>query len=158
MLGPDGPQVLEFNARFGDPETQVVLPLLDGDLTALLAGAARGHVDANAVRRRPGAAVGVALVDAGYPDQVRGGGHITGLDALERTPDRFVFHAGTTRAGDGWQVGGGRAATVVACAPTLPAARTSAYDAIAGLGGEGWRFRSDVAAPGAVPAPREVRA
>jgi phosphoribosylamine--glycine ligase len=158
MLGADGASVLEFNVRFGDPETQVVLPLVDGDFAGLLAGAAAGRVDAGAVQRRAGAAVGIALVDEGYPDHVRGGGRITGLDAVEQAPGQFVFHAGTAPTPDGWQVHGGRAVTVVACADSAGTARASAYSAIASLGGEGWRFRTDVAGPGAMPAPREVRA
>jgi len=158
VLGADGPRVLEFNARFGDPETQVVVPLLEGDFGRLLTSAAAGEVEASAVRRSPGATVGVALVDEGYPDAVQAGGRITGLEALDPASGTLVFHAGTAPAPEGWQVRGGRAVTIVGCGATLVAARTSAYAAVAGLGGEGWRFRADIASAGGVPAPREVRA
>jgi phosphoribosylamine--glycine ligase len=146
MLTADGPKVVEFNCRFGDPETQVVMPLVEGDVAGLLEGAARGRLDAGAVSRGSGAAVGVALVDEGYPEAVRGTGTIGGLDALERHEDVQVFHAGTRRGSNGaWEVRGGRAATVVARAPDLARARDRAYAAIATLGGSGWRCRHDIA-------------
>lgn len=152
MLTAAGPRVVEFNARFGDPETQVVLPLVGGDFGELLAGAARGALEDGVVRREPGAAVAVALVDAGYPDAVRGGGRIGGLERLEAGADVVVFHAATRRAPDGWWVAGGRAAYVMACAGTLAAARERVYAAVDGLDGDGWRARRDVAAGAAGPA------
>jgi len=84
MLAAGEARVVEFNVRFGDPETQVVAPLLEGSLTRLLAGAARGQLDPGAVSRAPGHAVAVALSDEGYPEAVRGGGVITGLEAAAR--------------------------------------------------------------------------
>lgn len=146
MVGASGLRVLEFNARFGDPETEAVLPLVEGDLSALLAGAAAGRLDPATVSTRPGAAVSVALVDDGYPDAVRGGGRLDGLDALMAREDLLVFHAATERRQDGWWVRGGRAAFVTAWDQDLERARARAYLAIAGLGGEGWRYRRDVAA------------
>src|SRR5439155_18084395 len=82
MLTDSGPRVLEFNARFGDPETQSVLPLVEGSLATLLASAARGELEPAAVGRAAGAAVTLAIVDAGYPEAVRGGGGIRGLAGL----------------------------------------------------------------------------
>jgi len=149
MMTAAGPRVIEFNVRFGDPETQAVLPLVTGSLGALLASAARGDLAPQAVGRAPGAAVAVALVDEGYPDAVRGGGAIEGLDALAAHEGVAVFHAGTAREGGAWRVRGGRAAYVVGRAPGRDEARARAYGAIAALGGRGWRCRSDVAGVGA---------
>ena len=158
MLRGDDVRVVEFNVRFGDPEAQVVLPLLAGSLRRLLASAAAGALDAGAVRRAPGAAVAVALADEGYPDAVRGGGAIAGLDEIERPEHVVVFHAASAaEPGARWRVAGGRAAYVVGLADTVAAARTKAYDAIARLGGAGWRCRRDVAAAPAAAAAGRTR-
>jgi len=145
MIGVGGPRVVEFNVRFGDPETQVVLPLVGGSLFALLASAARGELESGAVRREPGAAVAVALVDEGYPEEVRGGGRIVGLEAIE-SDAVGVIHAGTTRRDGEWTVKGGRAAYVVAQGRNLEDARSAAYRAVDRLSGDGWRCRHDIAA------------
>jgi phosphoribosylamine--glycine ligase len=149
MLTATGPQVIEFNVRFGDPETQAILPLVGGSLAALLAGAAAGHLDPGTIARRDGVAVSVALVDRGYPEASEGG-TITGLDALMDRDDLMVFHAGTARAEHGWTIRGGRAVHVAAAAATLDQARARVYAAIDTLGGSGWRVRRDI---GALPAP-----
>lgn len=145
MLGEGDPRVVEFNARFGDPETQSILPLVEGSLGELLASAARGALEPAAIRRAPGATVTTALVDEGYPVAVHGGGVIRGLDAVE-ADDVLVFHAATRRADDAWAVTGGRAAYVTARAATLEAARDRARRAVGTLSGHGWRARSDIAA------------
>jgi len=139
-----GLRVVEFNCRFGDPETQVILPLTAGSLGTLLAGAARGAADARAVSREPGAAVAVAIVDEGYPERAPGGGTITGLDEAG-TEDVVVFHAATRRVRSEWRVAGGRAAYVCARGATREQARARTYAALARLGGAGWRHRSDIA-------------
>jgi phosphoribosylamine--glycine ligase len=144
MLTPSGPSVLELNARFGDPETQVILPLLEGSLSALLAGAARGELDRGAVRRRSGCTLTVALVDEDYPAGTRGGGRIEGLDAIERGGRGIVFHAGTTRAGNAWGVRSGRAAYVTGKGRSIEEARDTVYAEIGRLGGGGWRYRRDI--------------
>jgi phosphoribosylamine--glycine ligase len=144
--------VVEFNARFGDPETQVVLPLVEGSLSDLLAGAARGALDPHAIRRADRSAVAIALVDEGYPESARGGGVIEGLDAVAAGESRMVFHAGTRREGGSWGIAAGRAAYVVAVAPQRDEARRAAYAAIETLGGHGWRCRTDIAAAVATPA------
>lgn len=151
----DGPRasVVEFNARFGDPETQAILPLTGGAFGELLGSAARGAVDSAAVTRRPGATVAVALVDRDYPERGSGAGRIAGLDALAKTPDVHVFVAGATREGADWRVTGGRAAWVVGEGAEVATARARAYAAIGSLGGAGWRCRQDIAATGAVTTP-----
>ena len=150
MLGEAGARVVEFNARFGDPETQSILPLVDGAFGALLAGAARGALDAGAVRAGAGAAVTVALADRGYPGALEGGA-IEGLDALEDEPDLLVFHGATAREGGRWALRGGRAAYVTARGADVEEARARAYGAVARLGGTGWRCRADVARGAALP-------
>jgi phosphoribosylamine--glycine ligase len=149
MLTAAGPKALEFNVRFGDPEAEVVLPLVEGPLAAMLLAAARGRPSGGGLRRAADAAVAVALVDEGYPEAASGGGVIEGLDALERAGEVRVFHAGTAWRDGRWVVRGGRAVYVVARAASREAAREKAYAAIATLGGRGWRCRRDVAADGA---------
>ena len=142
MLTAAGPQVIEFNARFGDPETQSMLPLLEGSLSTLLGSAARGTLEPRACTRSNHATVTVALVDEGYPDAVRGGGVVEGLELAERHV--LVFHAGTRRVGDSWRVSGGRAAYLTAWASTMTAARAAMDTALAQLSGSGWRCRTDI--------------
>jgi phosphoribosylamine--glycine ligase len=158
MLTDSGPRVIEFNARFGDPETQSVLPLVGGSLGSLLASAARGALEPGAVTRTGGAAVTLALVDEGYPETLRGDGVIRGLEALapaagDATEDAaavHVFHAGTRLEHGEWRVRGGRAAYLTAVGATLEQARERVFAARARLSGPGWRSRADVAAaPGA---------
>jgi phosphoribosylamine--glycine ligase len=148
--------VVEFNARFGDPETEAVVPIRGGSLGELLRGAATGTLDPKGVELKPGATVAVALVDARYPEP-GGGGVIEGLERLEGRPDVWVFHAGTVREQDHWRVRGGRAAYVVAAAANRESARALAYEAVATLGGTGWRVRSDIGAPSGARDEAEVR-
>jgi phosphoribosylamine---glycine ligase len=145
MIGARGLNVVEFNVRFGDPETQVILPLTGGPLARLLMSAARGELDAAGMSRRPGAAVAVALVDMEYPNTSRGGGRI---ESLERAlpADAHVVYAAVTWEDGAWTVRGGRGAYVVATGVNRAAARTSVYAAIAALGGSGWRVRNDIGA------------
>ena len=149
MLTASGPKVLEFNVRFGDPETQVVLPLLSGSFARLLASAAAGTLDHSAVTASQEHAVAVALVDEGYPDAVQGGGTLEHLDAAAERHDAMVFHAGTRWDNGSWRVSGGRAAYVVAQGPSRETARERAYAAIAEIQGAGWRCRRDIAKDGA---------
>jgi phosphoribosylamine--glycine ligase len=150
MLTAAGPQVIEFNARFGDPETQSMLPLLEGSLSLLLASAERGSLEPLACTRAKSAAVTLALVDEGYPDRVQGGGVIRGLDEVERS-GVLVFHAGTRHEGTEWVVRGGRAAYLTATAPSLEAARAQVEAARARLSGSGWRCRTDIGAHLQIP-------
>jgi phosphoribosylamine--glycine ligase len=146
MCTTDGPRVVEFNCRFGDPETQVVLPLLEGSLARLLASAAAGRLEPETVERGEGAAVSVAVVDQGYPGPLGGEGTVEGLDLLMRREDLVVFHAAIAREGDTWRVAGGRALHVTARAASREQARARVYEGLGTLGGRGWRYRSDIAA------------
>jgi phosphoribosylamine--glycine ligase len=146
MLTDAGPRLLEFNARLGDPETQVVLPLLDEDLLDLLTACARGGLEGGRARTLPGAAVGVVAAAAGYPGTVRRGDAISGLDALDG--DALLFHAGTRREADGTvRTAGGRVLTVVARGETLATARERAYANLGRLHFEGMQHRGDIADP-----------
>jgi phosphoribosylamine---glycine ligase len=136
-----GPRVVEFNARFGDPETQVVLALLETPLAGLLHAAATGRLAAHPpLRWRDGAAVTVVLAAAGYPGTPRSGDLLTGADLPG------VLHAGTRRREDGAVVAsGGRVASVVGTGDTLAAARQAAYDLLARMHLDGGHFRTDIA-------------
>jgi phosphoribosylamine---glycine ligase len=144
MLDAAGPRVVEFNARFGDPETQAILPLVGGSFSTLLASAATGALDAAALEIRPGATVTVALVDEGYPERVRGGGRLERLEDAEAQAGIVVFHAGVARAENGWTLTGGRGVYVTATGEDVAAARVRAYECVARVGGAGWRCRRDV--------------
>ncbi len=146
MLTCDGPKVIEFNVRFGDPEAQVVLPLLDVDLPALLAAAAAGDLGTHVVA--PGAtgdvAVGVVLASGGYPGPVTTGVPIRGLDHAARIPGVDVFHAATARRGDEIVTAGGRVLTVVGRASTFERAIALAYEGVAQISFEGMQYRRDI--------------
>jgi len=146
MLTPTGPKVLEFNVRFGDPETQVVLPRLEGDLCALLAEAAAGAL-VTTPRFRPDPAVCVVLASEGYPEHPRTGDRIAGLAEAAAVDGVTVFHAGTADDPDGSGVvtAGGRVLGVTALGPTLDEARTRAYAGVAAISWPGMQHRGDIA-------------
>jgi phosphoribosylamine--glycine ligase len=142
----DGPYVLEFNARFGDPETQVILPRLDSDFLELCLATARGRLDTvSPPQWSAGAACGVVVASGGYPGPFTRGHEISGLDALDG--DILVLHAGTRRSPDGALVtSGGRVLTLVALGPTVAAARERVYANVSRIHFEGARWRTDIAA------------
>jgi len=146
MLTPDrGPMVIEWNCRFGDPETQSVLMRFDGDLLPWLAGVAAGRMPEGAPRARPGVALCVVLAAGGYPAKPRAGDAITGLPAAR--DDLVVFHAGTRRdggAGSPIVTAGGRVLGVTAYGADLTAARARAYGAIEEIRFDGMHFRRDI--------------
>jgi len=151
MLTSNGPRVLEFNCRFGDPETQAVLPLLEDDLLELLAAAAGGQLEGVRVECAPGAAVTVVLAAEQYPADGNRGATITGVDDA-RAAGALVFHAGTARHGQRLVTNGGRILGVTALGATVADARAAAYDAVRMIEFEGMRYRSDVAAAAAAGA------
>ncbi len=148
MLTADGPKVLEFNARFGDPETQVLLPRLKNDLLPVLEAVIDGRLDQVALAWDPRPAVCVVLASQGYPGAYETGKPIGGLASVTQ-PDVFVFHAGT-KSGPGGETltSGGRVLGVTALGDTLAAARARAYEAAACITFEGCYFRRDIAAGG----------
>lgn len=142
VLTETGPMVLEFNVRLGDPETQVVLPLMETDLVDLLEGALAGRLPEP--EWSPDAAVEVVLAAQGYPEAPVKGSPIRGLGQIPA--DVLVFHAGTRRDGGRMTVGGGRVLDLVAVAPTLAEAREQVYQAAAMVSWPGVQYRTDIAA------------
>ncbi len=142
MLTPAGPRLLEYNCRFGDPEAQVLLPLLQGDLLDLLLACTRGALDPAAVTLRPGAALGVVVASQGYPGSVISG-HPISL-AVPHDPQTFVFHSGTEVVNDSLVTTGGRVVTCVGVGDTLAEARTRAYDTLDGVSFAGAQHRRDI--------------
>ncbi|HEV3032652.1 MAG TPA: phosphoribosylamine--glycine ligase [Polyangia bacterium] len=156
MLTPDrGPMVIEWNCRFGDPETQSVLVRMEDDLYPWLEGAARGALPPGAPRWHEGAAVCVVLASAGYPGKPRTGDVITGLPPVDDHPDVLPFHAGTRRDAEGRLVtAGGRVLGVTARGKTFDEARARAYATVAAIRFNGMHFRRDIGMRG-VGAARE---
>lgn len=154
MLTPQGPMVLEFNVRFGDPEAQVILPRLGGSLYDLLHAAALGDLSGCVAPTRPGASVAVAIVDTRYPAPHSGEGLLAGTAAVAATGEAWMLFGGVKRREGGWHVLGGRAAYVCAEGATLDEARRRAYEGTARLSGTGWRYRTDIGVPRPVPLSR----
>jgi phosphoribosylamine--glycine ligase len=150
MITKEGPKVIEFNARFGDPETQVVLPLYQGDLVELLVGACEKRLGdmpwKSLSRQRSGSAVCVVLTSGGYPDRYQTGLPIHGLEALEAMQRVVVFHAGTKTEHGKLVTAGGRVLGVTAILPhgTLTEAITTAYEAASLISFDGMHYRRDV--------------
>ena len=146
MMTPGGPKVLEFNVRFGDPETQALLPRVDGDLGAVLLAAAAGGLADKPVDVAPGASVAVVLAAANYPGDPRTGDVITGI-AEAQTTGAEVFQAGTAINADGELVtSGGRVLAVQALGDDVEQARGRAYEAAALIHFDGMQMRRDIAA------------
>jgi phosphoribosylamine--glycine ligase len=144
MLTADGPKVIEFNVRLGDPETQVVLPMLDEELSWLLGEAAMGALPSRAARFLPGANVGVVLAAGGYPEAVETGQRIAGLDAAASVQNALVFHAGTSKRDGQLVTAGGRVLTVVGRGQSYSDAIETAYRAASRIQFEGMQFRHDI--------------
>jgi len=144
MLTQDGPRVLEFNARFGDPETQAVLPLLETDLLAILAAAAGGDLAGISVSFGESAAATVVLAARDYPAEGDRGTEITGVEEVE-AGGALVFHASTARQGERLVTNGGRILAITGLGPTVGRARELAYEGAGRVRFEGMRFRSDIA-------------
>ncbi len=144
MLTDDGPRVLEFNCRFGDPETQSVLPLVDGDLLESLVAAAAGELTGSELGQSSGAAVTVVLAAAGYPEARDRGSEISGVEVAEAAGG-IVFHAGTALQDDRLVTNGGRILGVTGLGDSIAEARTAAYGAADLIEFEGARRREDIA-------------
>lgn len=145
MLTEDGPKVLEFNARFGDPETQVILPRLKNDLVEVMLACAERRLDEVELAWRDEWAVAVVLTSAGYPGSYEKGKVITGIEDAEAMEDVTVYHAGTAVREDGELVtSGGRVLAVTALGDTFEAARDLAYEACEKIDFEGKTLRRDI--------------
>lgn len=167
ILTEEGPKVLEFNVRFGDPEAQAVLPRLDSDLLEIMLACTEGRLGKFRTAWRPGSCVTVVAASDGYPGSPRTGDVIAGLDTAHEHPDAYVFHAGTDyatrascRAGAADQTedtqpieivtAGGRVLAVSALGKDLCSARDTAYKTLEGIQFDGMQFRSDIAASAAL--------
>ncbi len=146
MLTGEGPKVLEFNCRFGDPETQVVLPRLDGDLVEICLACAEGRLEPAMVAWKENAAVTVVLASGGYPGSCETGKAVTGLGEAAALPGVTVFHAGTKRQGGTTVTSGGRVLDVTATGATREEARARAYQAVSTIHFDGMHYRKDIAA------------
>lgn len=147
MLTSEGPKVVEYNVRFGDPETQVVLPRLESDLVDVMMAVAEGRSEDIRLAWRPEWAVSVVLASEGYPGSYEKGKVILGVEEAEALPGVTVFHAGTALNGDGELVtNGGRVLNVVALGDTFEEARDRAYEACGLINFEGKQFRTDIGA------------
>ena len=145
MLTEAGPRVLEFNARFGDPEAQVYLTRLKNDLVELLEASVDGTLDRVELEWSDSASVCVVIASEGYPESYSKGRRISGLEAAAGMAGIKVFHAGTSRAGDDIVTNGGRVVGVTGLGPDVRAAREAAYAAAAKIGFEGCHYRKDIA-------------
>jgi phosphoribosylamine--glycine ligase len=147
MMTADGPKVLEFNVRMGDPEAQPLMHTLEGDLAEALAASARGSLDESLLRWNGQCSVCVVLASEGYPGPPRTGLPITGIEEAEAM-GAVVFHAGTRRTDQGLVTAGGRVLGVTASAPDLPGAIERAYAAVRAIHFEGMHYRRDIAHKG----------
>jgi len=144
MLTPHGPKILEYNVRFGDPETQAVIPRLASDLAEHCLDSAR-DARLSPIEFTDDACVTVGLATEGYPAAPRTGDPIAGIEDAEALPGVTVFHAGTKRVGDDVVTAGGRVLNVTAVGPTVTAARDRAYEAAALISWPGMQYRRDIA-------------
>jgi len=144
MMTARGPQVLEFNARFGDPETQAILVRLESDLVDALEACIDGRLADTMLRWTPGASACVVASSGGYPGSYKTGFPITGLGAAARVPGVEVFHAGTARMGGQLLTAGGRVLGVTVAAGSLQEALARAYQAMAEISFEGMYYRRDI--------------
>jgi phosphoribosylamine--glycine ligase len=145
MLTPGGPKVLEFNCRFGDPETQVLVSRLESDLFELLLATVEDRLDEADVRWKPKSAVCVVAAAGGYPGEYERGRSIHGLRAAASQPDVLVYHAGTRRSGDDVVTAGGRVLGITGLGDSIAAAKQRAYEAVEKISFEGMTFRRDIA-------------
>jgi len=144
MLTCEGPKVIEFNVRFGDPEAQVVIPMIAGDLAPHLAAAADGALDSERIAFRPECHVGVVLASRGYPGSSESGVPIRGLQAAETEDDVLVFHAGTARRNNEVVTAGGRVLTVVGRGQDYSEAIARAYQGVSKISFDGMHYRTDI--------------
>ena len=145
IITGDGARVLEFNCRFGDPETQALLPRMKSDLLPLLEATIDGNLSKCAIEWDTRAAVTVVLASAGYPGKYETGKTISGLDDAAELEDVQIFHAGTKHANGEVKSAGGRVLAVTALGSTLEAARAHAYEAVSRIHFENCHYRSDIA-------------
>jgi phosphoribosylamine--glycine ligase len=144
MLTADGPKVIEFNVRFGDPEAQVIVPAIEDDLLDLLMSAAIGELDGGDISLDRDPRVGVVMASGGYPDAYETGKVIHGIEDAEALTGVNVFHSGTTKRGPDIVTAGGRVLTVVASGADYRSAIDKAYEATGKIDFDRMHFRKDI--------------
>jgi len=144
MLTSDGPKVLEYNVRFGDPEIQAILPLLSSDLVPILDDAVEGRLSTTTCEWSSESCACVVLVSGGYPGDFRIGKEIQGLEPLKNRRELLVFHAGTKKDRERLVTWGGRVLNIVGRGADLEEALKRAYDAISAISFEGMVYRKDI--------------
>lgn len=144
MITEQGPKVIEFNVRFGDPETQVVLPRMRSDILPVLLACCNGDLQGRRLDYDDAACVTVVMASGGYPGPYEKGKEIKGIDAAESDPAVIVFHAGTRREGDRLLTNGGRVLNVTACASDIPRAIEKVYTAVRRIAFTGAHYRTDI--------------
>jgi phosphoribosylamine--glycine ligase len=144
MITKDGPKLIEYNVRFGDPECQVLMPRMKDDLLTLMLATANGELDKSSVRWRDEVAITVVFANQGYPGTSKNGAEITGIEKANAVEGVTVFHAGTRRDGGKLLSNGGRVLNVTAIGKTVTEARERAYEAIALIGWPQGFYRSDI--------------
>lgn len=147
MITSEGPKVVEFNCRFGDPETEAVLPLFDGDLARVMLDCVHGTLSNEAVVWKKACAVDVVLASEGYPASHSSGEVISGIEEAKKA-GCLVFHAGTVKKNGEYVVNGGRVLNVVALADTLAEAKAKAYEGVSRISWRGMQYRHDIADKG----------
>lgn len=147
MITSEGPKVVEFNCRFGDPETEAVLPLFDGDLARVMLDCVHGTLSDEAVVWKKACAVDVVLASEGYPASHSSGEVISGIEDAKKA-GCLVFHAGTVKKNGQYVVNGGRVLNVVALADTLADAKAKAYEGVSRISWRGMQYRHDIADKG----------
>ncbi|MGI9172200.1 MAG: phosphoribosylamine--glycine ligase, partial [Chthoniobacterales bacterium] len=147
MMTPEGPRVLEFNCRFGDPETQTILPRLKSDLVDLFEATIDGRLAQAKIEWDERPSVTVIMASGGYPGKYETGKVIEGLEEAARLPEVQIFHAGTRSENGKTVTAGGRVLAVTALGQTVTAAREHAYEAVARIEFEGAQYRRDIALP-----------
>jgi phosphoribosylamine--glycine ligase len=146
MLTKSGPQVLEFNCRLGDPETQAIVARMDFDLAVVLRDVAAGKLDSSKLRWKGGASVCVVMASGGYPGKFESGKRIEGLTGVTKIAGVKVLHAGTQRDEGAVLTNGGRVLGITAVGPSLEAALAAAYAAAEQIRFEGMHYRKDIGA------------
>jgi len=146
MITPEGPRVLEYNCRMGDPETQAILLRAEFDLAEALLATAKENISAIDATWKRGASICVVVASKGYPEKPVVGAQIQGVDGESTEDDRVVFHAGTRREGHNYYVSGGRVLGASAAGRNVGIARSKAYDVISSISFDGMQYRTDVAA------------
>ena len=144
MLTSDGPKVLEYNVRFGDPELQAILPLLKSDLVPILDDTVEGRLSMAQCQWEPGSCVGVVLASGGYPGDFQIGKEIRGLEQAQTRRDALIFHAGTKQDKNRFLSWGGRVLNIVARGEDLEHALKNVYEAVGQISFDGMVYRKDI--------------